>query len=169
MDINRERTSTQFHKSVMRKISSKGIKCYKCEGYGHIASDCGNRKSKAKAFNLKRSEFEKPDTSKEKYIAFMATTSGSVTSQVPSNDGTNHDDNESETVHDWQAEYQILFVKTMKMLKINEKVATSWKESEEQNTFLKAELLEALTKVSHLESENNKLVDKLYVPKLHHL
>ena len=56
----------------------------------------------------------------------------------------------------------------MKMLKINEKVSISWKESEEQNTSLKVELLEALTKVSHLEAENNKLVDKLCVLKLHH-
>eukprot|EP00268_Persea_americana_P007175 TRINITY_DN12647_c0_g1_i6.p1 TRINITY_DN12647_c0_g1~~TRINITY_DN12647_c0_g1_i6.p1 ORF type:complete len:125 (+),score=30.11 TRINITY_DN12647_c0_g1_i6:168-542(+) len=124
MDIYREGTS-QIPKSVVKKKSSKGIKCYKCEGYGHIAGNCGNRKSKTKAFNLKRSEFEKPDTSKEKCIAFMAITSGFVTPQVSSNDGTDHDDSESEMVHDWQAEYQILFAKTMKMLKINEKVATS--------------------------------------------
>eukprot|EP00268_Persea_americana_P007174 TRINITY_DN12647_c0_g1_i3.p1 TRINITY_DN12647_c0_g1~~TRINITY_DN12647_c0_g1_i3.p1 ORF type:complete len:100 (+),score=27.34 TRINITY_DN12647_c0_g1_i3:168-467(+) len=99
MDIYREGTS-QIPKSVVKKKSSKGIKCYKCEGCGHIASNCGNRKSKTKAFNLKRSEFEKPDTSKEKYIAFMGTTSGSVTPQVSSNDETDHDDNESETEHD---------------------------------------------------------------------
>ena len=49
----------------------------------------------------------------------------------------------------------------MKMLKMNEKMATSWKESEEKNTSLKAELSEALTKVSHLEKENNCLADKL--------
>ena len=49
----------------------------------------------------------------------------------------------------------------MKMLKMNKKVATSWKEYEEHDTFLKAELLEALTKVIHLEAENNKWADKL--------
>ena len=145
----------------MKKKSSKGIKCYKCEGYGHIASDCGNRKSKTKAFNLKRSESEKPDTSKEKYIAFMVTTSGSVTPQVSSNDGTDHDDSKSKTEHDWQAEYQTLFTKTMKMLKMNEKMANKWKEFEEQNSSLKVELAEALTKVQKLEDENNKLADKL--------
>ena len=44
---------------------------------------------------------------------------------------------------------------------MNEKVATSRKNSEEQNASLKAELSEALTKVSHLEAKNNKLTDKL--------
>ena len=38
------------------------------------------------------------------------------------------------------------------MLKMNEKVAANWKEFEEQNTSLKTKLLEALTKVSHLEA-----------------
>ena len=160
MDIYREGTLTQIPKSVVKKKSSKGIKCYKCEGYGHIASNCGNRKSKMKAFNLKRSEFEKLDTSKEKYIAFIATF-GSVTPQVSSNDETDHDDNESETEHDWQAEYQTLFAKTMKMLKINEKVANKWKESEEKNSSLKAKLPEALAKIQKLEDENNILADKL--------
>ena len=51
------------------------------------------------------------------------TTSGSVTPQVSSDYGTDHDDVESETEHDWQAEYQNLFAKTMKMLKMNDKVA----------------------------------------------
>ena len=47
------------------------------------------------------------------------------------------------------------------MLKINEKVAKSQKESQEHNTPLNAELSEALTKVSHLEKENNCQADKL--------
>jgi hypothetical protein len=49
----------------------------------------------------------------------------------------------------------------MKMLKINEKVAISWQEYEEQSTSLKVELSETLIKVSHLEAENNKLADEL--------
>ena len=55
-----------------------------------------------RACYLKRSESEKPDISKGKFIAFMEI-SGSVTPQVSSNDGTNHDNGESKTEHDWQA------------------------------------------------------------------
>ena len=39
-------------KSTRKKKSSKGIQCYGCQGYGHIASDCGNQKTKKKPFNL---------------------------------------------------------------------------------------------------------------------
>ena len=102
---------------------------------------------------------EKSDASKEKFMAFMAT-SVSATPLLSENE-TDQDVSESETQHDWEAEYQILFAKSMKMLKMNEKVATGWKESEEHNTSLKGELSEALTKVSHLETENNKLADML--------
>ena len=51
----------------------------------------------------------------------------------------------------------MLFEKTMKMPKINEKVAKKWKASKEQNSSLKAELAE----VQKLEDENNRLADKL--------
>lgn len=87
-------------------------------------------------------------------------TSVSITPQV-SNDGTDHDDNELEAEHDWNAEYQALFERTMKMLKMNEKVANNWKESKEQDSSLKAELSEALAKMHHLEDENNSMAGKL--------
>ena len=73
------------------------------------------------------------------FMAFMAT-SVFATPPVSSNDGTDQDDSESETEQDRKAEYYTLFAKTMKMLKMNEKVAISWKESEEHSTSLKAEL-----------------------------
>lgn len=41
------------------------------------------------------------------------------------------------------------------------KVAKRWKELEEQNTFLKSALSEAIRKVSHLEKQNNNFADKL--------
>ena len=72
----------------------------------------------------KKSESEKPDASKEKFMAFMAT-SVFATPPVSSDDDTDQDVSESETEHDWKAEYQLLFAKSMKMLKMNEKVATS--------------------------------------------
>ena len=90
---------SKFAKSVAKKKSSKWIKCYEREGYGHIASDCGNRKPKKMTFNVKRSKFEKPTTTKEKFIAFMAT-SDSVTLQVSYDDGTDHNESELETEHD---------------------------------------------------------------------
>ena len=126
--------------NLVKKKSSQGIQCFECHGYGHIASDCATKKLKKKAFNLtwdddtsneddKKSEPEKPDASKEKFMA----TSVSATPPISSDDDTDQDVSLSETEHDWKAEYQLLFAKSMKMLKMNEKVVTSWIESKEQN------------------------------------
>ena len=62
---------------------------------------------------------------------------------------------------DCKAKYETLFKNTMKMIKMIEKVAKKWKESEEQNSSLKAELVEAFTKVQQMEDENNRTADKL--------
>ena len=72
----------------------------------------------------KKFEFEKPEAGKEKFMAFMATSVSTIPS-VSFDDKTNQDVIESETKHDWKAEYQLLFAKSMKMLKMNEKVGTS--------------------------------------------
>ena len=142
-----KKSDLKIPKKIAKKKSSKGIQCFVCHGYKHIASDCANKKPKKKAFNLtwddNTSEEEdkkskKSDAGKEKFMAFMAT-SVSATPSLSENE-TDQDVSESETEHDWEAKYQILFAKSMKILKMNEKVATSWKESEEQNTLLKAEL-----------------------------
>ena len=72
----------------------------------YVASDCDNIKSKKKTLNTiwkddtsegddENPKSEKLDTSKEKLIAFMAST-GSATQHVSSDDVTDHDDNESE-------------------------------------------------------------------------
>ena len=76
------------------------------------------------AFNLKKYESKKPDTSKEKFMAFM-TTSVSTAPQVYSDD----DDNELEKEPNWKTKYETLFKHTVKMVKMNEKVDKKWKES----------------------------------------
>ena len=47
----------------------------------------------------------------------FTTTSAPATSSLSSDDGTNQDVSESETEHDWKAAYQLLFAKSMKMLR----------------------------------------------------
>lgn len=102
------------------------------KGYGHIASDCAHRKSKKSASYLtwnnkeKKSKSAKPDTIKEEFIAFMATSS-SATSHVSSDYETDHNDNEEEL--NLKTEYETVFKKTMKMVKVNKKVAIEWKRS----------------------------------------
>ena len=166
-----KKSDLKIPKNYVKKKSSKGIQCFECHGYGHIASDCATKKVKKKAFNLtwdddtsekddKKSESEKTEASKERLMTFMAT-SVSATPPISSDDGTDQDVSESDTEHDWKAKCQLLFAKSMKILKMNGKVATSWKESEEQNISLKVELSDAFTKVSHLEAKNNKLADNL--------
>ena len=109
--------------------------------------------------NDENPESDELDTGKEKFIAFMATF-GFAASYVSSEIETDHD-TESEEEPDWKIEYDTLFKKTMKMVKVNEKVAINWQVSEEQNTSLKAELAGVLAKVQKLEDENNRLADKL--------
>ena len=53
------------------------------------------------------------------------------------------------------------FKNPLKMVKMIEKVAKKWKEYEEHNSYLKAKLAKALTKVQQLEDENNGIADKL--------
>ena len=106
-----------------RRNLLKGIQCYECKGYGHIANDCENKKSKKKALNTtwedetsyengETPESDKPDIGKGKFIAFMAT-SGSATYHISSEAETNQDI-ESKEEPDWKAEYETLFKKTMK-------------------------------------------------------
>ena len=109
--------------------------------------------------NDENSKYEKPNTGKGKLIAFMATF-GAATSHYSSKTETDQD-SESEEELDWKAEYETLFKKTMKMVKVNKKVAINWKVSEEKNSSLKVELAEAPAKVQTLEDENNRLADKL--------
>ena len=148
-----QKSNVRIPKNFEKMKSSKGIQCYECQGYEHIASECGNRKSKKKALNTtwddetsdendKNPESTEPDTGKGKYIAFMATSS-SIASHVSSEAETDQD-TESEGEPDWRAEYEILFKKTMKMVKVNEKVAINWQVSEEQNASLKAELADSV-------------------------
>ena len=82
---------------------------YKCQGFRHIASDCGNKKLKKRAFNVtwddevKKSKYEKPDTSKEEFMALMATSVAAIV-HVYSDDETDNDNNESEEYLDWKIE-----------------------------------------------------------------
>ena len=139
--MNGKKSDLKIPKNFVKKKSSYGIQCFECHYYGHIASDCAAKKLKKKAFNLtwdddtseeddKKYESEKAEASKEKFMAFMAT-SVFATPPVSSDDDTDQDVSESETEHDWKAEYQLLFAKSMKMVKMNEKVAPAWKECEE--------------------------------------
>ena len=63
----------------------------------------------------KNPKSEKPDTGKEKFMAFMKT-SVSVTPQISFDHETDHNDSESEAEHEWKIEYLTLFEKTLKML-----------------------------------------------------
>ncbi|XXG89760.1 hypothetical protein AAC387_Pa12g1686 [Persea americana] len=167
-----QKTNVRIPKNSGKNKSFKGIECYECQGYGQIVNDCGNKKSKKKALNTtwedetsyendETPKSDKPDIGKGKFIAFMETF-GSATSHVSSEPETDQD-TELDEEPDWKAEYETLFKKTMKMVKVNEKVAINWKVSEEKNSSLKAELAEALAKVQKLEDENDKLADKLIV------
>ena len=39
-----QKTNVRIPKNSRKKKSFKGIQCYECKGYGHIANDCGNKK-----------------------------------------------------------------------------------------------------------------------------
>ena len=64
------------------KRSTKNIQCFECQGYGHIAAKCANRKEKGKgkALNVSweedidedKSDPESPDNEFKTSVAFMA-------------------------------------------------------------------------------------------------
>ena len=39
-----QKTNVRIPKNSGKQKSFKGIQCYECKGYGHIANDCGNKK-----------------------------------------------------------------------------------------------------------------------------
>ena len=89
-----KKSNVKIPKNYGKKKFFKGIQCYECKGYGHIANDCGNKKSKKKALNTtwgdktsyendENPESDKPNTGNGKFIAFLAT-SGSTTSHISS-------------------------------------------------------------------------------------
>ena len=93
-----KKSDLKIPKNSAKKKFSKGIQCFECHGYGHIASDCANKKSQKKAFNLtwdddtseeEDKKSEKSDASKEKFMAFMAT---SVSATPPLSDNESNQD-----------------------------------------------------------------------------
>ena len=157
-------------KILERRNLLKGFNAMSVKAMDTLLMTAETKKSKKKALNTtwedetsdendETPKSDKPDIGKGKFIAFMAT-SGFAASHVSFEVETDQD-TESDEEPDWKAEYETLFKKTMKMVKVNEKVAINWKVSEEKNSSLKAELAKALAKVQKLEDENNRLVDKL--------
>ena len=97
-------------KFVSEKNTSKGstkpIQCFECQGYGHVATKCANRKeiSKGKALNVsweedtdeEKSEPESPDNDFKDCVAFMALSTvsslqGSSDRESKSNDNSDSD------------------------------------------------------------------------------
>eukprot|EP00268_Persea_americana_P034952 TRINITY_DN3454_c0_g1_i2.p1 TRINITY_DN3454_c0_g1~~TRINITY_DN3454_c0_g1_i2.p1 ORF type:complete len:227 (-),score=57.35 TRINITY_DN3454_c0_g1_i2:922-1602(-) len=168
-------------KSVPEKNPSKGyikpIQCFECQGYGHTAAKCANKKEKSKgqALNVsweedtdeEKSEPESPNNDFKNCVAFMALSTvsslqGSSDRESKSNDNSDFD-NFSDDDKDWETAYKKLLQDSIRMSKISKKRALKLKDMESQNSFLTAQLEESQAKVSQLEDQHIILSNNLIV------
>lgn len=138
------------------KGTSKPIQCFECQGYGHTAAKCTNRKekSKSKALNVawdeeSDEEVSEPDSSSSesgKFIAFMALFNASSMQESKSEDDL--DINEISNEEQADEDYQKLLQESIRISKISEKRALKIKAMEEKNTSLQVALTDSRSKVS---------------------
>ncbi|XP_034199396.1 uncharacterized protein LOC117614627 [Prunus dulcis] len=73
-----------------KKTTKERVKCYECEGYGHISSECANtqkkQNGKAKALNVTWSDSDSESESEENTIALITTVSLDKAQQNNGND-----------------------------------------------------------------------------------
>lgn len=69
--------SLKSRRFTEKRKSKEGIKCFECEGYGHIASECANtlnkQNSKTKALNATWSDSESESESEENTVTLITT------------------------------------------------------------------------------------------------
>ena len=104
------------------KRSTKLIQCFECQGHGHTAAKCANRKekSKDKALNVsweedtdeEKSEPESPDNDFKNCVAFMALSAvyslHSSSDRESKSDDNSDSDNFSDDDKDWETAYKKL-------------------------------------------------------------
>ncbi|CAL8134942.1 unnamed protein product [Prunus armeniaca] len=82
--------SRQFKKFTEKKTTKDRVKCYECEGYGHISTECANtqkkQNGKAKALNVTWSDSDSESESEENTIALITTVSLDKAQQNNGND-----------------------------------------------------------------------------------
>lgn len=152
------------------KGTTKPIKCFECQGYGHTASKCANRKEKnrSKALNVAWdensdedvSEPDSPSSKSGKFITFMALLNISSVQESKSEDDLDINQISDEEQEGDEA-YQKLLLESMRMSKISEKRALKLKAMEEKNSLLQTSLTDSQSKVRQLEDQRAILSDKL--------
>ena len=135
----------------------KGTKCFECQGYGHYANECANKKNgtkkkKGSQHNLGWEEEKEPSVDiseivNDNFVAF-------ITKSLSDND--TDQDNEDEILDqekDWEELYHTTYADCFKMTKYGNKITIKIKTAQEKNPALKNELEQALEKVHLLESQ----------------
>ena len=120
--------SSKFEK----KDSVKGTKCFECQGYGHYANECANKKNgtNKNALNItwdeESSSKEEKDTEADssenvKFVAFMA-------KSLSDNDtNEDHDDEILDQEKDWEELYHTTYADCVRMTKYGNKITIKFK------------------------------------------
>lgn len=130
--------------------STKGTKCFECQGYSHYANECANKKNctKQKAlyttWDEESSEEEKDpeaDPSKNvngKFVAFITKSlSDNATDEV-------NDDEMSDQEKDYEELYHTTYADCVRMTKYGNKITIKFRAAQEENSALKIELEQVL-------------------------
>ncbi|KAL6986439.1 hypothetical protein U1Q18_052640 [Sarracenia purpurea var. burkii] len=166
-------TKIEKKKSNVQNFS---IQCFECQGFGHIAQDCANKKKKKEKVlsvtwdddsSSAESESEQEGEGGN-YVAFTA--SASVTrSECPDIDSDADTGNELEQSDcesdkdndDLQCAYDNLCKESYKLTKIVTKQSVKIKFLEKENSGLKSELENFQSEVSELKAYKTKMCEKL--------
>lgn len=156
------------------KSFSKGIQCFECQGYGHIAAECANRKEKrlSKALNItwdndsenENCEPKSPTQGPRKFIAFMAKYLDIFSEQGSSDRDSKSDEDLSlngfaDEEHDLEVSYMKLLKDSIRLIMTNDRMTLKLKSMESQNSSLKVELDHTRAKVSQLETHHSILLN----------
>lgn len=127
---------TKTNRFSQKKAFSDKPKCFECQGFGHLAADCGNRKYKARSSRALQStwsdtESENHSENEDENIA--------LTVALLSNSSCDSDDDEHNN-EEWADKYEEMCRASTKMIKINEDLNN---------------------KLTLMEKEKNEITDRL--------
>lgn len=147
-----------------KKDSTKGTKCFECQGYGHYANECANKKNgtKKKALNTtwdeESSEEEEKDAEADssenmngKFVAFMAK------SLFDNDTDADHDNEMSDQEKNWEELYHTTYADCVRMTRYGNKIAIKFKAAQKESSALKIELEQALKHVKNLTTNGKKI------------
>ena len=148
-------------KHMSNDSKSKKLKCFECQGFGHVRSECPTYlKSKGKAMNASLSDDESKSSSDDEhffedeqvnFMAFVASTDGFVLQEI--DDELEDSDIDGDIEESLQEAYNKLFEESLKLQKTNKSFLKKMHEVQSEKDELMSKFEEVSARNVELEAE----------------